>query len=151
MNDQVIKNTTWIAEESLVITEIKGPVSSTDIAEWTESLHSVLNAIPENTTFKIMVDMFGIAPQDVEIHKRFRNVIPLALAKHGWKVGYLNMFEEANDLELFTERGVQCVKAAHAHQDSYKIEEYDRRFGNEREHFFTDPKAAFEWLKAPAA
>jgi len=146
MSGQVVKKTAWVPEESLIITEIKGALSLADVEEWENSLISTLNQLPNNTAFKIFVDMFGFAPKDVEVHKRFREVIPLTLAKYGWKVGYLNMFEEANNLKLDRERGIHCVKAAHAHQDAYKIEEYDRRFGNQNEHFFTNPDAALAWL-----
>ena len=151
MTEQVTKKTTWLPKESLIITEIKGALSIKDIEEWESSLNSTLNELPDNTRFRIFVDMFGFAPMDVEVHKRFREIIPLTLAKYGWKVGYLNMFKEADNLLLNRERGISCVKAAHAHQDSYKIEEYDRRFGSETEHFFTDSNKALAWLRENSA
>lgn len=139
--------TQWLPDESLLITELKGPVDVAGIEAWERSLHGALDQLPENTSFKIFVDLVGLAPVDVETHKRYRSTVPLALARHGWRVGYLDMFEEANNLPLTTERGVRCVKAAHAHQDAYKIEEYDRRFGKASERFFTDSAVALAWLR----
>ena len=141
--------TQWFPEESLLVTELKGPLAVADIEAWERSLHSVLSQLPDNTSFKILVDLVGLAPVDVETHKRYRSIVPLALAKNGWRIGYLDLFEEANDLVLTAERGVRCVKAAHAHHDAYKIEEYERRFGKPAERFFTDSAAALAWLKQP--
>lgn len=143
-----VYKTEWLPDESLIITELKGPVDVAAIEAWELSLRGTLDQLPDNTAFKILVDLVGLAPVDVETHKRYRSIVPLALAKHGWRIGYLDMFEEANHLPLTTERGVHCVKAAHAHQDAYKIEEYDRRFGKASERFFTDSAAAFQWLRA---
>lgn len=146
---EIVAKSTWHPAESLLIAELKGPVTGADVTLWEKELTEKLAGIPENSQFRIFVDLFGLAPANVEAHKRYRSVIPLALARHGWRVGYLNLFPEADGLKLSEERGVRCIKAAHAHQDAYKIDEYERRFGKASERFFTDSTAALRWLREP--
>jgi hypothetical protein len=82
-----------------------------------------------------------------EAHKCFRNVIPLTLAKYGWKVGYVDLFaEESSQMEYSNTRGIRCIKAAHVHQDETKIGLYERSYSREDERYFTDLEEASAWL-----
>lgn len=141
----------WNPNTGIVTTRLSGPVSTADVEMWEQGLMSVMEQIPDNGTFRIFVNFFGLGPQSVEAHKRYRSVIPLLLSRYGWRVGYLALFPEADALALTTTRGIRCIGAVHVHQDAFKIEEYDRRFGNATERFFTDPAAALSWLGLSAA
>ncbi|BDA77525.1 hypothetical protein LPTSP3_g04550 [Leptospira kobayashii] len=143
--DKVIENK-WIPEQKLLISHLDGAMDIEDIAAWESSLHQCLNQIEENGTFKIFVNLYGFSGANVEAHKRFRSVIPETLANYGWRVGYLDLFEEAKDLQLKNHRGIQCLAAVHVHQDATKIEKYEENFSRENEHFFTDPARAKEWI-----
>lgn len=138
----------WYNVKKLLVTRISGDVNMQDVIQWEKSLYRALGKINDNDTFKIYIDLFGYKALDVDVHKRFRNIIPFALSKYGWRVGYLYLFEEANDLELSLTRGIRCVGAAHVHQDRSKISKYQFLFGIDNEAYFDDRLLASQWINA---
>jgi hypothetical protein len=149
MTDQLIAETTWIPEKQLVVTHLSGEAEQTGIETWEASLQEALAQIPDDSTFRILVNIHGFQAADLEAHKTFRTIVPLTLAAYGWKVGYVNLFEEeAKNLVYTSTRGIKCVAAAHCHQDATKIERYQTRFGRPNEQFFTDPEQARRWLES---
>ncbi|MEP2671123.1 MAG: hypothetical protein ABJH04_19120 [Cyclobacteriaceae bacterium] len=136
----------WVGAENLLITRLTGDVNIAEIVKWEKSLLNATEEIPNKSNFKIFVDLFGFKAVDIEAHKRFRSIIPLVLSQYGWRVGYLNLFEEANDLTLTSKRGIKCFGAAHVHHDATKIEKYQSMFGNKTEQYFTDPVMARMWI-----
>lgn len=148
MTDTKVMETGWYPEEKLIITHLSGDIDIHDVDQWQKSLYTALEQIDNNGVFKIFVNLYGFKATDIEAHKRYRGIIPLTLADYGWKVGYVDLFDEAKDMAFKNIRGIRCVGAAHAHQDETKIEKYETLFGRENEHFFTDPDRAEEWIKA---
>lgn len=147
-----IAKTDWYPEKKLIVTHISGEVDIVDIEAWEHSLLSALNQVDDNDQFKIFVNLHGFKAVDLEAHKRFRSIVPQTLAKYGWKVGYVHLFEEeAKHIQYRNSRGICCIAAAHAHQDETKIEQYELRFGRSHEHFFTDPSAAQKWIESVKA
>lgn len=147
--EKKITRTEWFPEKSLIVTHISGNVTKEDIAAWETSLLDTLARLEENSSFKIFINLHGFQAIDIDAHKRFRAVVPSVLAKYGWKVGYVDLFEEdAKKMTFITTRGIQCVAAVHCHQDVTKIELYQQRFSRENEHFFTDPARALQWVES---
>lgn len=143
-----LTETNWYPEKRLVVTRISGYLDNNDIEYWEKGFKAALEKIEDNSEFKILVDMFGFKATDLEAHKRFRGIIPLVLAEYGWKVGYVNLFEEeAKAMTFKNTRGITCVGAAHAHQDETKMNLYETRFSSTREHFFSNPLQAREWIE----
>lgn len=141
-------STYWYPEKRLIITHISGDIEKSDIEQWEKSFKSTLDQIEDNSTFKIFVNMHGFKAVNIDAHKRFRGVVPLTLADYGWKVGYLNLFEEeAKTMTYKNIRGIKCVGAAHSHQDETKMELYETKFSSDREHFFIDPAQARQWIE----
>ncbi|GAB3175237.1 hypothetical protein [Telluribacter humicola] len=138
--------TDWYPEQKLIVTQLSGDVDQADIEQWEQSLHQALAQVEDGGTFKILVNLWGFKAVDFPTHKKYREIIPLTLANYGWKVGYVDLFEEAAAMTFTTERGIRCTGAAHAHQDATKIEKYESLFGRDNERFFTDPKLAEEWI-----
>ncbi|MBL8032480.1 MAG: hypothetical protein JNJ69_02180 [Leptospiraceae bacterium] len=151
MDNAVKTATAWNAATGIVTTTLSGPVDVADVKLWRRGLEATLAALPSDSRFRIYVNFFGLAPQSVEAHKSYRAVIPLTLSRYGWRVGYLALFPEADNLPVTTTDGIRCTAAVHVHQDTYKIEEYDRRFGTGIERFFSDPHEAETWLTQCAA
>lgn len=141
-------DTQWYPEERLIITQISGDVDKDDVEAWEQSLHEQLARVEDGATFKIFINLYGFKAVDLDAHKRFRAIVPSTLANYGWKVGYVNLFDEAASMVLKNERGIQCVAAVHCHQDSTKIEQYESRFGKDNEHFYTDPVLAEQWIRS---
>lgn len=151
MQQAVTAKTEWNPQTGILATSLSGAVDTKDVEMWESRLQSALDSLPSGSRFKLLVNFYGLAPVSVEAHKRYRSVIPATLARYGWRVGYLDMFPEADGLHIVAEREVRCIAAVHVHQDTYKIDEYDRRFGNATERFFTNVQLATEWLSAAAA
>ncbi len=144
-----ITRTEWFPEKSLIVTHISGDVTKDDIAAWEKSLHETLDRLQENSSFKIFINLHGFKAIDIEAHKRFRAIVPSTLANYGWKVGYVDLFEEDAKKMTFTNtRGIKCSAAVHCHQDATKIELYQQKFSRKNEHFFTDPAKAMEWIES---
>ncbi len=141
-----IKQTDWYPERNLLITHISGDMDKSDVEEWELSLKNGLDKIQSDGTFRILVNLHGFKAVDFDAHKRFRAIIPSTLANYGWKVGYVDLFDEASTMTFSNTRGIKCMAAAHAHQDASKIELYEERFGKEDERFFTDPIEAENWI-----
>jgi hypothetical protein len=142
--------TDWIAAEQLITTEISGDIDLQDVEQWERSIGDALAKVPDNGTFRIFVNLHGFKAINIDVHKKFRSIIPLTLSNYGWKVGYVNLFEEAADMPVTTTRGIRCTAAAHVHQDATKIEKYEENFGNDTEHFFTDPAKGESWIRSLA-
>ncbi|WP_423735592.1 hypothetical protein [Chitinophaga caseinilytica] len=140
--------TWWHPEDKLIHTRISGQVDAADVSTWASSLRQVLENVEDGGSFKIFVDLHGFKAVDFDTHKKFRDIVPLTLAAYGWRVGYLDLFEEANGLPLYNTRGIRCFAAAHAHQDETKIALYEERYSRPQEHFFTDPGAAAKWIRS---
>ncbi|MCF0042038.1 hypothetical protein [Dyadobacter fanqingshengii] len=139
----------WFADELLIITQISGDIENADVIRWEQTLHAALDQVPDSGAFKIFINLYGFKAVDLEAHKQFRNIIPLNLASYGWKVGYVAMFpEEAEKMIIFKKRNVQCIAAAHCHQDVTKIEKYESLYSSDNEHFFTDAEAADAWIRS---
>ncbi|RYD57942.1 MAG: hypothetical protein EOP56_06620 [Sphingobacteriales bacterium] len=137
--------TRYDPNNNLVTTTLSGFVNSEDVEQWKQSLSDTLDSLPENGGFKIFVNLHGFKAENFDVHKQFRNVIPLTLADYGFRAGYVEMFENV-DLPLQNKRGIKCLAAAHCHQDETKIANYQQQFSKPNEQFFTDPLAAANWI-----
>lgn len=145
MNNDIY--TKWEKESALIITRISGAVTETEVSEWKQSLEKAFAEIPSGTQFKIFVNLYGLNPASVSAHKAYRDIIPLLLSQYNWRIGYLDLFEEAKDLKLTSKNEIECLAAVHCHHDSYKINEYESRFGKDSEHFFDDPEKSESWIR----
>jgi len=133
----MIVETNWYPEHKLIHSTLSGNVDVGDVIKWETGLHDALSKIKDNARFKIFINLFGFKAVNLEVHKRFRTVVPLTLASYGWKVGYVDLFEEeAKSLVLSNNRGIQCFGAAHCHQDETKIQLYQSKYSRENEHLF---------------
>lgn len=138
--------TEWHAKEQLVITRLNGKITSADISRWQQSLDAVFSIIPEDTSFKILVDLYNFEAENTDVHKEYRTTIPLLLAEYGYRIGYLEMFPEAT-VTLQNKRGIQCMAMANVHHNADKMLDYETRFSKPHEHYFTDPDAALKWIR----
>ncbi|TGL97520.1 hypothetical protein EHQ76_14625 [Leptospira barantonii] len=148
MENTIITKSEWSPEQKLISTRIGGKVTIRDVETWEESLKDSLAKIPDNGVFKILINLHGFEAENLEAHKRFRTVIPQILSDYGWKVGYVNLFEESKQMSFQNMRGIRCLAAVHVHQDATKIDSYEEKFGKENEHFYTDPDRASEWIES---
>lgn len=139
--------TIYDRKRSIILTRLCGAASTGDIDAWGHSLREALSDIPDGASFRILVDLYGFTAGNFETHKYFRTIIPVTLAQYGWKVGYVDLFEQqASMLQYSTTRGISCTAAAHVHHDATKIDLYQSHFSTSREGFFTNTQTALRWL-----
>ena len=149
MTTTKVTETVWDPAKKLLTTTISGDIEEEDLENWERSLQKALTEIEANSTFRIFVNLHGFTAANISVHKKFRNIIPLTLAGYGWKVGYVDLFEEeAKAIQYFRTRGITCVGAAHSHHDATKMGLYETRFSRPNEHYFTDPEQAQTWLES---
>ncbi|WP_313115414.1 hypothetical protein [Aequorivita sediminis] len=147
-NSKIIK-TNWYPDKKLLVTQVSGDIEIPDIKKWEKSLNEALNKIDDYESFKMFVNMYDFKAIDIDTHKRFRGIIPLTLANYGWKVGYLNLFEEeAKTITYKNTRGIKCIGVAHSYHDEAKMDLYENRFSCDKEHFFKDPSEAIDWIES---
>ena len=142
----IIRDSKWIAGQSLLVTRISGEVEMQDVELWENSLTLALSQVADYGVFKMLIDLHGFKAANIQVHKKFREIIPLTLSRYGWRVGYLDMFPEAS-VTLINERGIQCMAAAHVHHDASKINLYESEYSGPNERFFTDPQQAAQWIQ----
>lgn len=138
--------TVWLPKEAMIQTELIGEVDQEDVDDWKNSLAVAFRQVPDGSKFKMLINLSGFKAINLEVHKNYRDIIPVLLSGYGWKVGYVDLFEEAKAMKFSNTRGIACFAAAHVHHDEEKINKYEARFSKETEHFFTDPRKAKEWL-----
>ena len=143
---EVIYKTEWHAELHMVETTLSGTVNEQDIEQWEQSLTQAFARIPDGTYFKIFINLHGFSAATLQAHKRYREIIPLLLANHDWKVGYVDLFEESKLMKFRKIRNIGCIAAVHVHQDEEKIKKYEENFSRENEHYMTDPVKAKQWI-----
>lgn len=133
------------AEAGILLTQLCGLMSSNDILRWENSLLEAAGTIPAGTTFKMFVNLKGFKASNFEVHKQFRIIIPTLLSKYGYRIGYLNMFPEA-DITIQNFREIQCIAMANVHQDETKMMDYQAKFSTPTEQYFTDEQEAWDWI-----
>lgn len=149
MSELKVTRSNWYPADQLIITEISGDIEMQDIVRWEETLHEALGRVGDSESFRIFVNLYGFKAANLDAHKYFRSIVPLTLADYGWKVGYVAMFpEQAEDMVITRKRNIQCIAAAHCHQDAEKIERYEALYSSENEHFFTDADSALKWISS---
>jgi hypothetical protein len=137
----------WNSDEATLVTRLSGPIDLDGILNWKSGLYEAAEKIPADSRFKMLIDIRGyeVADIDREAHKVQREVIPIFLAEHDFRAGYLDLFPEVPDIDV-AKRGPVCITVAHVHHDCSKMENYNSRFGRENEQFFCDVEAAEQWL-----
>lgn len=142
---KVNMQTSWHPIERLIVTRLNGKVSINDIQAWERDLMKTMDSIPNNSSFKMMVDLSDFEAVNTEAHKYFRNIIPLLLADYHYRIGYLDMFPEAS-IQLSKKRGIECIAMVNVHHNEEKMTDYQLRFSNVREQYYTNRDKAMKWI-----
>jgi hypothetical protein len=138
--------TTWDPIARTLRTALGGTATVADVEGWRQGLERTLAEIPDNSTFKLLFDLRGYEPADLDAHRAMRGVVPALLASHGLRPAVLDLFDERSDLPLGAARGIEVTAFANVHHDSAKMDEYERRIARPNQRFFADREAAERWL-----
>jgi hypothetical protein len=136
----------WDATTRTLRTELRGAVAGADVESWRQGLHREVARIPANSGFKLLLDLRGFEPVDLDAHKAMRKVVPELLIGHGMRPAFLGLFDDAPEVAVTTENGVVVQAFANVHHDETKMGDYERRIGTDTQRFLTDREAAEAWL-----
>jgi hypothetical protein len=138
--------TTWDPATHTLRSALGGTATVADVDRWRQGLERALAEVPDNSTFKLLFDLRGYEPADLEAHRAMRGVVPELLAGHGLRPAVLDLFDDRPDVPLSTARGVEVTAFANVHHDAAKMDEYERRIARPNQRFFADREAAERWL-----
>ncbi|HYX37028.1 MAG TPA: hypothetical protein VE954_28335 [Oligoflexus sp.] len=136
----------WDDTLSILQTELKGSVTREDVLLWKKNLHAALERIPDGRAFRLLLDLKGFEPVDIEAHKAMRLVIPHILLSHGMRPAYADLFDDPGKLSVTLQRSQRCFAFANVHHDENKMGQYEMKIGRSDQRFFTDPDKARQWL-----
>jgi hypothetical protein len=139
--------TTWDSRSSILRTRFTSPAGIADVVSWRAGLYAAAAVIRRGTSFKLLVDIRGydVAATDPSVHKVQRDVIPIFLAAHHFRTGFIDFFGVKGDLSPSKEDAV-CVAVAHLHHEESKMHLYRQTLGRDVESFFSDLHDAENWL-----
>ncbi|WP_141733076.1 hypothetical protein [Oligoflexus tunisiensis] len=136
----------WDDTLSILQTELKGAVTRDDVELWKKSLYEELDRIPDGRLFRLLLDLNGFEPVDMEAHKAMRLVIPEILMNHGMRPAVADLFDDPGELHITMLRNRRCFAFANVHHDENKMSLYEIRIGRSDQKFFTNSKQARQWL-----
>jgi hypothetical protein len=142
-------NTIWSEENGLLTTRLSGLVDIDDIEDWKAGLMGALQLLKPDSSFKAFINIHGFKAVNMDAHKAFRTVVPLILAEHNFRIGYVDLFDNV-ELPLTSKDGIQCIAVAHAHHDADKMNLYESSYSKANDRYFTDPAEAEKWLLSVA-
>ncbi|WP_415910539.1 hypothetical protein [Oleiharenicola sp. Vm1] len=135
----------------LVRSRLTGTVAAADVARWAAALHAAVAALPDGTSFRLLLDLHGYEPADLDAHKAMRDVVPALLCVCGLRPAFADLFPEFGEPVVAAAPRVRCVAFANVHHDPAKMEKYERQIAKPEQRFFTDARAAEAWLAARPA
>ncbi len=130
----------------LLETGLLGTVQSDDVAAWVDQLSSSLDALPEGSTFTMLFDLSTYEPGSLEAHKAMRTVIPDALARHGMRPAYIDLFDPPPHMDVASQPKARCVGFANVHFNEDRMADYELRAGKPDQRFFSDIATARRWV-----
>jgi hypothetical protein len=149
-NMKKIIRVSWEPKQSLLSTTLCGRMDEEDIAEWKEMLQMSIDAIPDDTLFRLLANFTGVEAVNANVHAVFRMSLPHLLAQYDCRLSFLNLFPETA-IELSSKRGIRCRAIANVVEDAARMGDYDYRFASEQEGFFNDLNEALQWLNKVTA
>lgn len=139
--------TTWDPRSSILRTRFSGPAGIADVVSWRAGLYAAAALIRRGTSFKLLVDIRGydVAAIDPSVHRVQREVIPIFLASHHFRTGFIDFFGVKGEISPSKEDAL-CTAVAHLHHEETKMNLYRQTLGRNVENFFSDLPEAEAWL-----
>jgi hypothetical protein len=139
-------DTTWDPDSRMLRTHLTGAVGVDDVLQWRDGLHQQLRQVPGGGTFRLLLNLTGFEPLNLDAHKAMRTVVPELLASHGMRPAFIDLFEDGTEVPVTVQRQVRCTAFANVHHDPEKMGRYERLIGKPDQRFFTEWGTAEAWL-----
>lgn len=134
----------------VLVTRLSGTVTTSDVAGWIDGLREAVETVPTAGTFKLLFDLTGYQPADLEAHRAMRNVVPQLLAECGLRPAYLDLFDDQPEVDIAAEPRVRCTALANVHHDEDHMQGYQLRAGRPEQRFLSDRDEAVRWIERTA-
>ncbi len=130
----------------LLTTGLVGTVQSEDVEAWIDDVTHILHGLPNGSTFALLFDLSTYEPGSIAAHRGMRTVMPDALARHGMRPAYLDLFEPGVEMPVEPDPDVRCVAFANVHHNADRMADYEDRAGKADQRFFSDLPTARRWI-----
>jgi hypothetical protein len=132
---------------TVIVTELHGTVDVDQVRRRADALHAEVDAVPDGSRVRLLLDLTGYEPASLDAHKAMRDVVPGVLVRHGLRPAFADLFPELPDPEVRVERGVVVEAFANVHHDPEKMARYDELIASPTQRFFTDRAEAERWIR----
>jgi hypothetical protein len=95
----------WGAKGGALRTTLSGAATVADVRAWEEGLRREPGALPPGTRFRLLYDLDGFAPTDMEVHEAMRAVVPGVPAAHGMRPAVLDLFDPPPEVPVTAANG----------------------------------------------
>jgi hypothetical protein len=136
----------WNPKSQVLRTDLTGTATVADVRSWQEGLAQQVERIPDGSEFRLLLNLRGYDPADLDAHKAMRVVVPTLLIRHGMRPAFVDLVPNPPEIALSVERGIRCIAFANVHHDEHKMREYAERISKPEQRFFTDLELAQNWL-----
>jgi len=147
MPDKIIE-ASWNPAQSLLNIRLAGIITNSDLEHWQRVIERAIDNITENTHFKLLLDERGYQFENIDVHKKKREIIPLFTYHYGH---ILNVLSD-DDVEILTAittsnpKKLHCNAVCMVHHDEVKMTELNKHFGSAKELYTHDFEYAQQWL-----
>jgi len=138
----------WMPDEHLLYTRVTGLYHFGNVDAWEQALRLQAKKIPENSSFKFIIDEAGYQFENIDVHKYKREVIPRFLAYYGLVLSLLTDEDKKllNQTVSLNNHNIQCIAVAMSHHDILKMQQIQETSGTEKEGYFSDYRQAYQWI-----
>jgi len=138
----------WIPDEHLLYTRVTGLYNHNHVDAWEQALRTQAKKIPDNSTFKFIIDEAGYQFENIDVHKYKREVIPRFLAHYGLVLSLLTDEDKKllRQSVSLNNHNIQCIAVAMSHHDTLKMQQIQATSGTENEGYFSDYSQAYQWI-----
>ncbi|MEO3679032.1 hypothetical protein [Rheinheimera fenheensis] len=140
-------HTAWHPETNILDTRLSGTVDTEFVRHWANGFVRCFNSAAVVGNFKLLLDLTGYEPIDIDAHKQMREVIPAFLLKHGMVPAFIKLFENT-DYHVVSDPQAKCWAFANVHHDVSKMQNYQEKISCNYQQFFHSRIDAVSWLQS---
>ncbi len=143
---KAIVKSTWNPKRCKLTTKLKGTITLDDVKKWKQELLAASNMV--DRPFKFIFDNYNFNATSMDVHRAYRDFVPILLAKHGLIVSLLTAGDKQIVAKEYDATLPPCKAMALVHHYKYKMQRLDREHQKENQRYFCNCRAAEEWINS---
>jgi len=141
---QTVIDSSWDNDNRILTTRLKGPVSLEGVVEWKDGLTRAFSLV--DRPFKFVFDNHNFKAASMDVHRAYRDFVPVLLAKHSLVLSLLTDQEKQLIENEADETLPVCKAMALVHHYRYKMEQLDLLYKRENQRYFFNCDQAEKWI-----